>query len=203
MTLLSVDNRRMQEAEEEDDDSTDAPTSKNMVAVTKESFPVNVDMVLNMTSTIDLNDMIQDVQQVMEKYLLYGLLDLEDSFEDLHIDIQGVILAVTLLVRRSFLRQLQQQTTRDITVEVDGSVQYDAISRANTLVLLSELETLLTTENLNRAILDSDIAGVLGVQNATIVQDRDKDPDTTANVNESTNVEETEPPQEEDDNGLK
>ena len=177
-------------------DATPSPAAAvkppSPAAMTKESFPVNVDMVLNVTSTVDDPiDLIADIEQVMEQYLLDGL------SHDNEIHIRAVTLAVTLLVRRSLLRHLQQ--TKDITLEVQGSVQYDSTSTEDATAISEELEILLNAENLNQALLNSGVNGVLGVKQATLVDDRDTVEDDSTNT---TTTAPTEAPLEDDSDGL-
>ena len=137
--------------------------------MTKKTIPVKIEMVLNVTSTVG-DSIGADIKQVMEQYVIDGLSD--DN------EITNVTLAVTLLVRRSLLRHLQQ--TKDITLEVQGSVQYDSTSTEDATAISEELKILLNAENLNQALLNSGVNGVLGVKQATTLVDAcPLDPDKT------------------------
>jgi hypothetical protein len=148
-------------------------------SLVKQSLDLSYDVVLNVTRSVDMADLLGSVKTVMEEYLFRSLRLLE---EDNDFRIRKVTLAVSLVVRRTLLRQryLQTRQSQDITIEVDGSVQYDLQGGGDfspervEFLLEEELAGLLTEDNLRLALQDSEVEGVLDVDEATIVDDRDE-----------------------------
>jgi hypothetical protein len=130
---------------------------------------------------VDLDELAGDLDGVMEAYLLEELSKLENSSVDMNI--REVRLQVTLLAsararRRQMLRFLQPTTQtqqRGITVAVEGTVRYDMDVRSclecADQAIGAELETLFAVENLNQAILESELEGVVGVSDSQIISE--------------------------------
>jgi hypothetical protein len=93
------------------DDSTQAPSG----ALVKEAYPVKYEIVLQVTDSVDLNDLLRDTANVLEEYIFTNLQALEEDNPAL--SIRGVSLAVTAVVRRR-LRSLQ--ITRTVNLDVQG-----------------------------------------------------------------------------------
>ena len=81
-------------------------------------------MILNISSTVGLKDLIRDVEELLEEHLLKGLSNFEESNDDL--SIRGVNIAITLLGRRRVMLRQLQQGTRVVSLEVQGSVNPDS-----------------------------------------------------------------------------
>jgi hypothetical protein len=157
-----------------------------LVSILKESFPVSFNVVLDVNDLVDLDELARDLDGVMEEYLLEELSKLENLSVDLNI--RDVSLQVTLLAsararRRQMLRFLQtttqqQQQQQGIAVAVEGAVRYDTNIRSCLecvdQAIGAELESLLAVDNLNRAILESELEGVLGVSDSQIIENRDE-----------------------------
>jgi len=142
--------------------STIQPSTLSPSPVRQETSPVLFDLVMNYTGTSDLNQLTQDVDGVLEDYMLSSLQYLNGD----GLTIQEVLLGVTLTTRR---RRLQ---AKDIAVKVDGNVTYDIGSLACAKCADEKIQTalgqILTLPALNQTIRSAGITGVSGV---TAIQD--------------------------------
>lgn len=153
----------------DDNNSTRSPTIPTP-EITKDFAPFVFDMKLNVTNSVDFNDLLTQLNNVIEFYIFdrlfaYGL-DMES------VTIRAVTLQVTLLVRRRQLRMLQRNT-QEVTIEVDGATHYevditqldlDEVKRD----LLTEVDSLLTLNNVGKFIMDSNVDDVVQIKTVSI-----------------------------------
>jgi hypothetical protein len=167
------------------------PTSE----ITKDFAPFVFDMKLDVTNSVDFNDFLAQLNNIIEFYLFDRLFDFGLDME--HVTIRAVTLQVTLLVRRRQTQQQQQhlrslqQNTKEITVEVDGASHYEVDIAQLDLnevkgQILQEVDTLLTLDNVGQFIMDSNVDNVVQIKSVStndVTQDDDQqgNDDTTEN----------------------
>ena len=128
----------------------------------KQSFPVNFNVALNLTQSVDLNEVLRETRTVLEIYLLQGL----EKFQSNTVIVKGARLAATLLGPR-LRRSMQSATSRAIAIQLDGGVQVDVQPDINTdmfavrQLISSEISNLVQNHKVQRAIYDSDIRSLL------------------------------------------
>jgi hypothetical protein len=153
-------------AEPTKDDSTQAPSA----ALVKEAHPVKFRIALLVTDSVDLPNLLQDIANVMEKYIFRNLQALEE--ENPALSIKGVSLSVTAVARRH-LRSLQ--ITRTVNLDVQGGIQLDIRPTADNDVMevlsnvSTKAEALLTAPNLKQAVTDATIDDVVAVDDENTI----------------------------------
>lgn len=163
----------------------ETPSTAQLATFEERSSPVNVDMILNISSTVGLKDLIRDVEELLEEHLLEGLSNFEESNDDL--SIRGVNIAITLLGRRRVMLRQLQQGTRVVSLEVQGSVKYITTSPEITDLLSSQLETFFVEDNLNKAIEKSEIGGSFGFDDAGLNKERQRQIQQEGDFDEANN----------------
>ena len=157
---------------------TPGPLGINPSAMNQE-LDVSYNVVLTTVRDIDIDDLLGSMKTGMEDYVFRSLRALEQDNED--IQIRKVALDVSLLARRAMLRRRRlQDESQDVTVEVDGSIQYDLDEESDNITseeaesLLEEgLTASLREDKLEEAFID--VKEVLGITGVEIVEERDTD----------------------------
>eukprot|EP00980_Cylindrotheca_fusiformis_P016702 scaffold5024_cov136-Cylindrotheca_fusiformis.AAC.31 len=156
--------------------------------ITKDSAPFVFDMRLNVTNSVNFNNLLSQLNNVIEFYLFDQLYPLGMEMQD--VVIRNVTVEVTLLMRRQ-LRQLQSNTQL-ITVEVDGACHYEVDVAQLDLMevkgdILTEVDSLLNLKNMGTFIEDADIDDVVLVSTISISNlDDDKEGSNDDTNNPST-----------------
>ncbi|CAJ1930539.1 unnamed protein product [Cylindrotheca closterium] len=162
--------------------------------LTKDFAPFVFNMRMEVTNSVDFNELLGQLNSNMEAYLFEELLRY-GGFVD-YLTIRAVTLEVTLLVRRriqqeDFLRRRIQESTRIVSVEVEGATHYEVDDSQVGLEtvksqVLQEVDALLTVKEVGRSIMSSDtVENVVQVTevslNEAIEDDDDGDDDLVAN----------------------
>jgi len=145
-----------------------ASPSQSPLLIRKENFPVAFDLELNFTDTVDMSDLLMDVDLVLEDYLFSELskLEVDDS-----LNVRDVSLDVRLR------RRLRSSVS--VPLGVDGSVRYDMDSAGDITGvnqnIQSNLEALLLPENLEDALVDAEVESFVGVISASLESSPEED----------------------------
>lgn len=137
-----------------------------LVTILKKAFPIQFELVLDVQEAADLEKVSEDVDGLLELYLLENL---STIIEDEDVDVRAVELDFTRLRRnlRLSIHSRRSLQDKDVSFLVDGNIIYD-IDFSGCIECVdqkidSELSNLLEVENLNSEIQSAELEGVNAV----------------------------------------